>query len=93
MVTKKLTKGCCGKQMVIFDSEKPIRKQHIDLFKEAGFNITDAYVKSGLFYAKKDGMIATSTLGIRNVNIKCSGPKCEDVIDEFEKILIQINEE
>jgi len=68
-------------------AEKPVMKNHVQLFKDAGFVVPDNYVKAGMFYAKKGSMIATATFGIKNVNIRCSGAGCQDSINQFEALL------
>lgn len=73
--------------------EKPVRKQHVSLFTEAGFIVPESYVNCGLLYAKREGMIGTATFGIRNVNVRCGGKNCEENIDLFESILIKIENE
>lgn len=73
---------------------RPVRKNHIHLFKEAGFVCPENYVKSGMLYAKKDGFIGTATLGICTINVRCNGQSnCDQIIDEFESILRKIESE
>jgi hypothetical protein len=93
MVTRRVTKSCCGKNAVVIQVDKPVRKQHVSLFTEAGFVVPESYVNCGLLYAKKGGMIGTATFGIRNVNVRCGGNNCDAIMNEFESILIKIENE
>jgi hypothetical protein len=93
MVTRRVSKSCCGKSAIVFTVEKPVRKHHVKLFTDAGFIVPASYINCGLLYAKKDGMVGTATFGICNLNVRCSGPTCEAVINQFESILAQIEKE
>jgi hypothetical protein len=90
MVERRVTKGCCGKTAVLITVSKPVRKEHIPLFTEAGFIVPENYVRAGLLYVKKGGLIATCTFGICNINVRCPGHSCEDLIKQFEDILRKI---
>jgi hypothetical protein len=92
MVQRRVTKGCCGRTSILMVSNKPIMKNHLTLFKEAGYVVPENYIKAGLFYAKKGTMIATATFGIKNVNIRCSGSGCQETIDEFETLLEKVEQ-
>lgn len=73
---------------------RPVRRNHVDLFQKSGFQCPENYIKSGLLYARKDGLIATCTFGICNINVRCNGQhNCNQIIDEFEGILKQIENE
>lgn len=84
---RRVSKSCCGKTAIIISTTKPIRKNHLDLFKSKGYTIPDNYVKIGMFYAKKEGFVASATFGICNINIRCNGSMCQQRLDEFESIL------
>ena len=60
----------------------------ISLFTTSGYFIHNKYATSGLFYAKKDGLIATSTFGSTKLSIRCSGSNCTQTIIDFETLLI-----
>lgn len=92
MPTRRVTKGCCGRTSILMVADKPIMKNHIPIFKQAGFLVPDNYQKAGLFYAKKGAMIATATFGIKNINIRCSGSGCQESINEFEALLKKVEQ-
>jgi hypothetical protein len=93
MVQRKTVKSCCGKASVTLVLTKPARISHVELFKQNGFQIPDVYVKAGILYAKKNGLIATATFGICTVNVRCSGPNCDSLINELEKVFSIIENE
>ena len=90
MIIKRNVKSCCGKSAVVMTVDKAVKREHVPLFVEAGFIVPESYVKCGLLYAKKGGMIGTATFGIRNINVRCGGKDCQEYIDQFEKVLIKI---
>jgi hypothetical protein len=90
---RRVSKSCCGKSAIIIVTTKPIRKNHLDLFRSKGFVIPENYVKAGMFYCKKDGFVASATFGICNINIRCNGSLCQQRVDEFEAIIRQIEGE
>lgn len=87
MVERRVVKGCCGRKAVLMISTVALEKCHIPLFKQAGYIIPENYAKAGLFYAKKGTFIATATFGLKNINIRCSGSGCEELISAFEAII------
>jgi hypothetical protein len=94
MVQRRVTKGCCGRTSIIMTTTYPVRKYHVPLFQNAGFQCPNNYIKNGLLYAKKDGFIGTVTFGICNVNIRCNGSSsCTETINQFQSILEQIEKE
>jgi len=93
MVQRRVSKSCCGKSSIVFTVSKPARKNHIQLFKDAGFSVPENYIKCGLLYAKKEGLIATCTFGICTVNVRCSGANCETLVNQLEQIFNKIESE
>lgn len=93
MVQRKVTKSCCGKASIVLVLKKPARMHHVDLFKSKGFQVPDIYLKAGLLYAKKNGMIATCTFGICTVNVRCTGNDCDSIVNELESVFSIIENE
>ena len=87
MATVNTVKSCCGGSTTLVTSAKPVLMNHIPLFKNNGFFVNDKYATSGLFYARKDGMIATATFGTCKFNVRCSGSGCDLLIAQFTNIL------
>ena len=90
MVRRRVTKGCCGRKSIIMITDKPVRREHVSLFQAAGFQCPENYIRSGLLYARMGGFIGTVTFGICNVNVRCNGRGCDDIINKFQSVLEQI---
>jgi len=90
MPTIKTIKSCCGSsvKMVVFD--KPIRKTHAILFKNAGYFIPDSFFQVGIFYAQLGSFIIQGSYGNTTLNINCSGQDCENKIKTFVDLAEQI---
>ena len=87
--TQQVIKSCCGSVATLINAVKPIRVEHVDLFKTAGFKVNDIYVKNGLFYAKKDNLTISCALGLTKINVKCK-LDCTETLKEVDIILTKI---
>jgi hypothetical protein len=79
-------KSCCGNSSTILETDKPLRKYQVDVFKQAGYVIPDNFFNSGVFYAQKDGLIATGSFGTNKISLRVS-PRSQDLIQEFSQLL------
>lgn len=89
MIIRHLVKSCCGSNGLIFETDKPIRKSQIKIFKEAGYLVPDNFLAAGLFYVQKDFLIATASFGSNKISVRCNGEKCSDYLDAFALCLEQ----
>lgn len=87
IVKKQTTKACCGSTVTILVADKPIRKHQIEIFKTAGFKFPDNYYQAGVFYAHRDGLIATCSYGSIKISIRCVGADCFKMLEKFEELL------
>lgn len=87
--TLQTIKSCCGSSAVIVNAVKPIKKEHVDLFKSSGFKVNDIYAANGLFFAKKGDLSISCTFGLTKINLKCSS-ECSTIINELIQILTHI---
>lgn len=81
-----LVKSCCGSSTTILETDKPLKKYQVDVFKEAGYIIPDNFFNSGVFYAQKGGLVATGSFGANKFNLRIAGSG-KDLIEEFSKLL------
>lgn len=84
MITRHIVKSCCGSSGFIFETDKPIRKFQIKIFKEAGYLVPENFSAAGLFYVQKDFLIATASFGANKISVRCNGDKCSDYLDQFQ---------
>lgn len=87
MTTRHIVKSCCGKKAIVFQTDKPIRKSQIQVFKDAGFLVPENYLNLGIFYVQKNFLIATASFGSNKINARCHGDKCSEQLDEFGNLL------
>lgn len=87
LISKSQHKGCCGQVQFIFQLSKPIKRNHVKFFVEAGYFAPDHMSNAGLFYVQKDHLIANCSFGATQFKVRCTGSKCTETLDEFEKIL------
>lgn len=90
MINKVYMKTCCGRRAVTYTVAKPIRRNHVQLFQDAGFLIPERYMRTGLFYGRKDGFTATCNFGITRITARCSGANCDNLFAQFETVLEKI---
>jgi hypothetical protein len=79
-------KSCCGSSSTILETDKPLRKYQVDVFKAAGYVIPDNFFNSGVFYAQKDGLIATGSFGTNKISLRVSA-RSKDLVEEFSQLL------
>ena len=80
---------CGGGRSFIFQTQTPVRKNHIEAFEKAGFVTLPHYVKSGLFYIQRGGLVATASFGSTKIQVRCSNSSA-DIIAKFEQILDEL---
>lgn len=90
MIIKHAIKSCCGGgKAFIFQTQSPVRKNHIEAFEKAGFVTLPHYVKSGLFYIQRGGLVATASFGSTKIQVRCANANA-DIMAQFEKILDEL---
>lgn len=82
----KIEKLCCGSSAYLIELDKPIKKNQINFFIDAGFLVPESYTSLGIFYAQKNKLIATCTFDRTSINIRCGGAECANSIKEFAEI-------
>jgi hypothetical protein len=90
MINKINVRSCCGNKAFIFESQKPVKKNHLDSFEKAGYIIPKQFSNVGLFYVQNSGLIATASFGSTRVQVRCSGNNCEELLKKFELLLDEV---
>lgn len=85
--------SCCGSESYIYTIDHPILKKHTELFKNKGFSILEHYEKVGILQAVKQGLIITASYGHKKINVRCSGKNCNSLLNIFNSILDNIENE
>lgn len=89
MITRHTVKSCCGSRTFIFETDKAVRKNQMQLFKDAGYLVPDNFYNAGLFYVQKGFLIATASFGATKLSVRCNGENCSDLLDAFSALLEQ----
>jgi len=74
----------------VFEADTPVKKLHLDKFKQKGFSAPPHFIKAGLFYVHKKGITATASFGQKRIQVQASGKNAEALLNEFEKILDEL---
>lgn len=70
---------------------KALQKTHLSVFAGAGYGLSPAYTKSGVFYVQKKGIAATGVFGMRRLQVRCSSKKiCDSLVQELETLLVKV---
>lgn len=89
-IKKQIVKGCCGSgSSIIFYLDNAVKKEHLQLFIDNGYTVPPHYANSGIFYARKDSLVATTSLGTTKLTVKCGAHDRDKKLDEFENLLNQ----
>lgn len=86
-VIRHKVQSCCGHNSYVFETNKPVKKSHIDKFKAAGYLCPQNFIISGVFYVAIKNLIATTAYGSTRIQVKCSGPNCRELMDKFAGLL------
>ena len=74
----------------MFELDKPIEKQHLQLFQNTQFTQAPSYSRLGLVYLESNNLIAHGSIGSSRIQVKCKNNKCDNDIIELEEILKKI---
>lgn len=86
-VKRHKVKSCCRTHSFTFETNKPIKKNHISIFQNAGYVAPPNFITAGIFYVRGNGIIAQSSFGSTKINVRCSGSNCATILNQFENIL------
>lgn len=90
MITRNIIQGCCGNSgSIVLQMDKPIMKNHVDLFIKSGYTSPIHYLNSGIFYVRKNTLVATASFGLSKINVRCGAHKREEQLTELEQLLEQ----
>jgi hypothetical protein len=82
-------KSCCGNKSFIFETEKPVKKIHLDTFRKSGYLVPEHFVNVGLFYVQFEGLIATAAFGSTRIQIRCNSRNSDELLSKFQLLLDQ----
>jgi|JI10StandDraft_1071094.scaffolds.fasta_scaffold00171_72 hypothetical protein len=84
MITSKPVKLCCGNSVNIINSDKPLRKDQIQPFLDAGYSAPAHYLKIGVVYLEKKGITVTGSYGNTAFHLRVTN---KSLVPEFKELL------
>jgi hypothetical protein len=83
-----LIKSCCGGKGYILELDKPVGKEMLPTFKQAGYSTAENYSKVGVFFVSRNGLTASGPFGTMKIQVRCSGAaNCGQLLDHLENTL------
>lgn len=82
--------ACCGKTSIIFKTDQPISREHLNKLVSLGFREADHFTKAGILYADNLDLIVTGPFGSDRLQVKCKVTDCSQKINNFEELLTQL---
>lgn len=89
-IKRYITPSCCGKTALIFKLSKTIDKSLLSKFSSLGFKEDFEFTKFGILYMTSLDLIVTGPFGSTKLQVKCRKLDCEDIINKFEKQMIDL---
>lgn len=86
MIIIRTIKACCDTEVCVAEADKPLRKHQVQVFRDAGYSLPEQYLKIGVVYLEKKGLVVTGSYGQSRLHIRASKP---ELIEEFKKLLEQ----
>lgn len=83
-------KICCGKQGVVFKTDRPVTKDILNFLVKSGFKESDHFTKAGILYVDNLDLVITGPIGSDKLQIKCRNLDCEEKINNLENLLLNI---
>lgn len=84
-----VVQACCGKKMIVFKVDRPVDKSVLDVLKSNGFTEATHFTKAGMIYADNLDLIVSGPIGGDKLNVKCKKEDCEQILNDFEALLIR----
>jgi hypothetical protein len=82
--------ACCGRTSIIFKTDQPISKIHLEGLVSRGFNEHGHFTQAGILYADNSDFIVTGPIGSDRLQVKCKTADCEKRLNDLEALLLQL---
>lgn len=90
IVTRFTVQACCGKTSIIFKTDQPLDKKHLDKFATLGFNVHGHFTQAGILYVDNADYIITGPIGSNRLQVKCKTNQCEQKLNDLEGLLVSL---
>lgn len=85
-----IVRACCGKTALIFKTDQPVTKTHIESLKKIGFNEFPHFTTAGILYVDNLDFIITGPIGSDRLTVKCKHIECAEKLNNLEVLLQQL---
>jgi len=89
-VERIIVRACCGKTALIFKTDQPVTKVHIESLKKMGFNESTHFTTAGILYVDNSDFIITGPLGSDRLTVKCKHAECTEKLNNLEVLFQQL---
>lgn len=91
-VERFVVQSCCGRKAIIFKTDQPLLKNHVDGLVKAGFIEHSQFTQAGILYVDNPDFTVTGPLGSDRLTVKCKHveAECNQKINDLEVLLQQI---
>jgi len=84
----KYSRSCCGNSdSITIHTDKPIKKEQVQIFIDSGYTVPTHYTNNGIFYVRKETLTASASFGMRKFNVKVGNHRKQEQLDEFCRVL------
>ena len=80
-------RGCCGNKTFVLDMDIPIGRDWLPVFKANGYQTSDIYTKSNIFYVCKSGLTANGPIGGNKLQVRSSSANVSVLTDHLENTI------
>jgi hypothetical protein len=89
-VERIIVRACCGKTALIFKTDQPVTKSHIESLIKIGFIESTHFTAAGLLYVDNSDFIITGPLGSDRLTVKCKHAECTQKLNNLEVLFQQL---
>lgn len=82
--------ACCGRTAIIFKTDQPLTKTHIEQLVAKGYVEATHFTQAGIMYVDNPDFILTGPLGSDRMTVKCKHAECNQKLNDLEELLQQL---
>jgi hypothetical protein len=86
-IKRHMIRGCCGNKTFVLEMDVPIGRDWLAVFKSNGYQTSDIYTKSNIFYVCKGGLTANGPLGGNKLQVRSSSANASVLLDHLENTI------
>lgn len=92
LITRYNIQSCCGRMGIIFKTDQPLTKNHLDSLVKLGFRESPHFTKAGILYVDNMDFILNGPLGSDRLTVKCkqNNAECTKKLNDLEVLLKQV---